>query len=311
MTLTLLEAAKLAFNEGRVVEAAVIRQFAESSGILENIPFVDIAGNAYAYNREEVLPGVAFRGINETYTPSTGIVNPVTEHLSILGGDLRVDKFLIDTLGENVRSAQEAMQIRAIALKWENEFFNGDTAINPRGFDGLKKRLTGTQLISSGTTSGGDVLSLQKLDEAIDETYRPTHILLNKDMRRTLTGAYRNNNLNSQITWEPDNFGRQVPYYAGLPLLVIDEDGTRNKILPFTESGEGGGTAQCTSIYVVNMGEMGVHGLQNGGMQVRDLGELETQPLLLTRVEHYQSIAVKHGQAATRLYGIKKGAAVA
>jgi hypothetical protein len=56
---------------------------------------------------------------------------------------------------------------------------------------------------------------------------------------------------------------------------------------------------------------MGVHGLQNGGMQIRDLGELDTKPVFRTRVEHYQSIAIKDGQAAARLRYIKSGAAVA
>jgi hypothetical protein len=44
MALTLTEAAKIALNEGKVFESAIIEQFASSSGILENIPFVDIAG---------------------------------------------------------------------------------------------------------------------------------------------------------------------------------------------------------------------------------------------------------------------------
>lgn len=311
MALTLTEAAKIALNEGKVFESAIIEQFASSSGILENIPFVDIAGNAYSYNREETLPGIAFRGVNEGYTESVGVVNPVTETLSILGGDLDVDKFIIDTDGVGVRSQHEMMKVRALALKWTQQFIQGDTASDPRSFDGLKKRLTGTQLISNGSTSGGDVLSLERLDATIDEVTNPTHIIMNKTMRRVLTSAARNQSVGGYITYELDSFGRKIAFYNDLPIIVLDQDGSKSQILPFTESGAGAGTAQCTSIYVVSFDTMGVHGLQNGGMQVRDLGELNTKPVFRTRVEHYQSIAVKDGQGAARLYGVKAGAAVA
>jgi len=311
MALTLTEAAKIALNEGKVFESAIIEQFASSSGILENIPFVDIAGNAYSYNREETLPGIAFRGVNEGYTESVGVVNPVTETLSILGGDLDVDKFIIDTDGVGVRSQHEMMKVRALALKWTQQFIQGDTASDHRSFDGLKKRLTGTQLISNGSTSGGDVLSLERLDATIDEVTNPTHIVMNKTMRRVLTSAARNQSVGGYITYELDSFGRKIAFYNDLPIIVLDQDGSKSQILPFTESGAGGGTAQCTSFYVVSFDTMGVHGLQNGGMQVRDLGELNTKPVFRTRVEHYQSIAVKDGQGAARLYGVKAGAAVA
>lgn len=311
MALTLTEASKIALNEGKVFESAIIEQFASSSGILENIPFVDIAGNAYSYNREETLPGIAFRGVNEGYTESAGVVNPVTETLSILGGDLDVDKFIIDTDGPGVRSQHEMMKVRALALRWTQQFIQGDTATDPRSFDGLRKRLTGTQLISNGSTSGGDVLSLERLDAAIDEVTNPTHIIMNKTMRRVLTTAARNQNVGGYITYELDNFGRKIAFYNDLPIIVLDQDGNKSQILPFTEVGAGGGTAQSCSIYVVSFTTMGVHGLQNGGMQVRDIGELDGKPVFRTRVEHYQSIAVKDGQGAARLYGVKAGNAVA
>jgi hypothetical protein len=310
MALTLVEAAKIALNEGKVFESAIIKQFASSSGILENIPFVDIAGNAYSYNREETLPGIGFRGVNEAYPESVGVLNPVTETLSILGGDLDVDKFVIDTMGVGVRSQHEMMKVRALALAWTQTFIQGDTATNPKSYDGLRKRLTGTQLISNGSTSGGDVLSLTNLDQAIDEVTNPTHIIMNKTMRRILTTAARNVNVGGYITYDLDGFGRRIAFYNELPIIVLDQDGSKSQILPFTETGAGGGTAQSASIYVVSFDTMGVHGLQNGGMQVRDLGELNTQPVFRTRVEHYQSIAVKDGQGASRLYGIKNGAAV-
>ena len=62
MGLTLVEAAKLA--SGDVVKSAVIEMFAQASDILMTLPFEGINGNAVKYNREQTLPGIAFRGVN-------------------------------------------------------------------------------------------------------------------------------------------------------------------------------------------------------------------------------------------------------
>ena len=75
MALTLVEAAKL--RSGEVIRSAIIEMFARSSDILRVLGFDSIAGNALKYNREETLPGVGFRGVNEAYTESTGVLNPI------------------------------------------------------------------------------------------------------------------------------------------------------------------------------------------------------------------------------------------
>ena len=51
------------------VERAMIELFAQNSDIIAALPLVAAPGGAYRYDREAALPGVAFRGINESYTP--------------------------------------------------------------------------------------------------------------------------------------------------------------------------------------------------------------------------------------------------
>jgi hypothetical protein len=302
--LTLVEAAKLAANRGETLRAAVIAMFAQASDILQMLPFKTIQGNAYSYNREGQLPGVAFRGVNEAYASSAGIINPLTESLRICGGDLDVDQFLIATQGEGVRAAHEELKVKALAAALTTTIIKGDSETNPREFDGLQKRITGAQLIENGSTNGGDPLSLTKLDEAIDATTNPTHIILSKAMRRRLTAAARNTGIGGFITYEVDAFGRQIAFYAGLPLLVPYSDNSGTEPIAFDEVGAGGGTATATSIYVVGMGDGLVSGIQSGPMQVRDLGEMESTPASRTRVEWYAGLCIEHGRAATRLRGI-------
>lgn len=307
MALTLVEAAKL--HSGDVVRSAVIELYARSSDLLMVLPFDDIQGNALRYNQEQTLPGIGFRGVNEAYTESTGILNPIVEPLVIAGGDLDVDKFILKTMGPDQRSVQEAMKIKALAHKWTLTFLKGDSVTTPKEFDGMQVRLTGNQLIAAGASNGGDALSLALLDQLIDQVSGPTHLVMNKTMRRKLTAAARLTTVGGFITWDLDAFGRQIATYNGLPILIADEDNTGSQILGFTEACPGGGTVG-TSIYCLSLREEGVQGLQNGTIDAIDLGELETKPCLRTRVEWYSGIAVFHPKGGARLHGIKDAAVV-
>jgi len=307
MALTLLEAAKL--NPGDVIRNAIIEMYAGSSDILAALPFTSISGNAMKYNREGSLPGVGFRGVNEAYTPSTGVLNPITETLVIAGGDLDVDKFIIDTMGTNQRAVHEAMKVRALSLAWTAKFIKGDTSSDPREFDGLQVRVTGDQKIAAGTTANGTPLSLAKLDQAIDQTLNPTHIIMSKAMARKFAAAARGSLMGDyQVT--TNDMGQRVESYMGLDILKVDLDNTGTAILPFTEAATSG-TDTATSLYVVSMGDGALTGIQNGTIDVRDLGELQTAPVYRTRVEWYPGMAIFNGRAVTRLYSISDAAITA
>ena len=298
MAQTLLEAAKL--NSGDVYKAGVFMKFAETSEILRVLPFEGIGGNSLRYNVEETLPGIGFRGVNESFDESTGIINPKVESLTIAGGDLDVDKFIVDTMGTDQRAVQEAMKIKALALAWTRVFIKGDSESDPREFDGLQKRLTGDALIANHATGAG--LSLAKLDEAIDAVDGATHIIMSKSVRRRLTVAARTAAVGGNITYTLDEFGRQVAKYNDIPILIADKDNTNTEILGYTEAGS------TTSIYVVAFGEGEVSGLENGGMDVRDLGELESKPAFRTRVEWYSGMGVFAPRTAARLKNITDAA---
>jgi len=309
MPMTLVEAAKMAASDP--LRSGIIEMFARESEVLRVLPFEDIQGNALRYNREEQLPGIAFRGVNEGYTESVGVINPQTESLYIAGGDLDVDRFILQTMGMGVRSAHEALKVKALSQTWTTKFIKGDTTIQAREFDGLQARLTGNQLIPAGSSSGGDALSLELLDEAIDRCTNPTHILMSRALRRKFKAARNNQTLSGNIQMSTDDFGRPVETYNGLPLLTTYGDAKMPDPLAFNEANPGGGSAVGTSLYVLSMSANGVMGLQNGGMSVRDLGELQTMPVFRTRVEWYSGFGIFDGTAAVRVWGIRNTALVA
>jgi hypothetical protein len=314
--MTLVEAAKL--ETRNLVRAGVIEQYARTSEILRVLPFENIQGNALAYNREEQLPGVAFRGVNEGYPESVGVINPATETLYIAGGDLDVDRFIIQTMGAQVRSTHENMKIKSLSQAWTAKFIKGDTTLQPREFDGLQVRLQGYNLMDAGAdgpagsnSANGDALSLDLLDAAIDKVANPTHILMSRTLRRKFKNARNNINIGGNITLAKDDFGRPVTEYGGLPLLTTYGDNVNPDPLGFNEVSPGGGTNTSTSLYVLSMGTDGILGIQNGGMDVRDLGELQAMPLFRTRVEWYSGFGIFNGSAAVRVRGIKNAALVA
>ncbi len=302
MALTLLEASKL--NSGDVVRSAVIQMFAEASDVMRALPFEDIPGGALSYNVEGSLPGVAFRGYNESFNESTGVINPETEVLRIAGGDLDVDTAIIATRGEAVRSQHESMKVKALSLHITGKIINGDSSVNPREFDGLRVRITGSQLLAAlgSAPTANSPLSLEQLDAAIDAVDSPTHLIMSKAMRRKLSTAAKGN-IGGDIDVMVDDFGCQVTLYNGIPILIADYDDTGARIIDFNEAGPAGGVVS-TSIYVVNFSDGYTTGIQNGVMDVRDLGELDSKPVFRTRVDWLIGLAVQHGRGVARVWGI-------
>jgi hypothetical protein len=292
------------------LQRGVIEVFTRNSAVLEMLPFMEIVGNAYAYNIEETLPGIAFRGVNEGYTESAGVINQESETLYIVGGDVDVDRFLAQTRGNvnNLRAIQTEMKSKALALEFTKVFFKGDKTANPKQFDGLEKRVTGDQVIfadGAGTAGASldDTQFLAKLDELIDAVEgEPDVLFMSKAMRRKIKGVLQRSQ--HYIENGSDSFGRPVTTYAGIPIRVIETDAQGNEILGFNETV--GADTDTASIYAVKFGEeQYVSGLQNGSVNVRDLGEIDEKPVFRTRIEFYAGLAVFHPRSVARLRGIK------
>jgi len=310
MALTLIESAKLALGRDETLKATVMELYARGSELLQYLPFENIPGRSQTFNREMTLPAAGFRGVNEAYTEGSGTVDRVTENLTIAGGDLDVDVFLVKTGGVDQRAPQEAMKIKALSLAITKTMVKGDVEATPREFDGLQVRLIGNQLVNAGTTGAGDALSLAKLDELIDTVDDPTHLLMNKTLKRRLAAAARLYTVGGYITFDLNEFGRRVQFYNDLPIITVDKDNNYDDVMPFNEASSNG-TAVTTSIYALSFADNGVVGLQNGEMDVRDMGEIDEKPVFRTRIEWYIAMAILRARAAARLRYITNAAVAA
>ncbi|ALE91826.1 hypothetical protein AOC05_04975 [Arthrobacter alpinus] len=316
MAITLVEAAKLSQN---TLARGVMETFVQASPILDRIPFMTIEGNAFAYNEEATLPGIAFRGVNEAYVESTGTFNQKSESLVILGGDADVDKFIVQTRGNlnDQRAEQTALKVKAASYKFQDTFFNGDVSVDTKSFDGLKKRLTGAQVISAGTNGipvlgngGTDTHSfMDKLDELIASVpgldASNGAIYANAAIIGKLRSAGRR--VGGVEIVREDLTGKRIVTWNGVPLLDAGANLAGTSVIPQTET-QGTASGTASSIYAVRFGgsegDQAVTGLTNGGVQVYDLGELQEKPAYRTRIEFYTGLGVFGGKAAARLTGV-------
>lgn len=310
MAVTLAQAAILSRDD---LQAGVVETFRVSSPVLDRIPLLQINGNAYAYNEEATLPGVEFRAVNAAYTESTGSFVQRTEKLVILGGDADVDRFIVQTRGNvnDQRAAQTNLKAKSLAFKWQDSFINGDVAVDANSFDGLKKRITGGQVLTAGANGlavvgGSDADRQTFLDQldalqaavpgGVDAFYMNAQILakVRSSVRRLTIG-----------TTVRDEIGRLVDTYNGVPMYDIGNKADGTAIIPQTETQ--GTATTASSIYAVKFtaseGDNGVTALDNGGIAVMDLGQQDVKPVLRTRIEWFTGLAT-FGRGAARLAGV-------
>ena len=303
MGLTILEAAKTETDPQRV---AVIRELAESE-LISIMPFRNVQGGL-DYAVEAELPAVGFRGYNETYDESFGVINPQYERLKFFGGDIDVDIQRIKNYGTQAKAEQIQMKVRSLRLTFEEYVINGDEAADPRAFDGLRTRIN---VGSSQAVNVNGALSLTALDEVIDAVDGDNKILLmNKKMRRRLTAASRNTAIGGFMSYEQDAFGRRVTMYNDARIVVTDTNAQNVQIQGFTED------TNRTSIYCVAFGDLQTTGIQGPaaqgyGIDIREFGEISEAPVDRTRIDWSIGMAIMNGRSAARAYGITDAAVTA
>lgn len=300
MALNLSEAKKHASNPQ---ELAIVSELA-AGPLLSVLPFREIQGNGLFWKREESLGDVGFRNYNANYAEAYAEVSQQSESLRLFGGDIKIDRAILELEGPESRAYQVQAKTRAMRLAWESLFINGDSDQSPSEFDGLAARMpagayaTNSQVIRNASSAAA--LDLGKLDEAIDAVDAQggtKYLVMSKSARRHLTKQARTS---AQIDIARNEFGYQQMVYAGLPVIELDRDHQNAPILDSSVTDQ--------SMYIVTFGNDLLTGIQNGSIQVRDLGESTASPQIVIRVEWYCGLAMVNGRSAARLTNINANA---
>jgi len=301
MAVTLAQAAALVADP---IRRGALETASQVSWVWDRLRFENINGNAYAYDSEKILPGTAFRSVNEAYVESTGVVNQATESLVILGGDADVDQFIESTMQSSrgvLMADQVRMKLESAQGTYVDAFFNGDVAVQPKGFDGLRKRLVGSQVLDSvapadesGFLADLDDLFAQVRGGLPDVVYANARILSKlKSTARAVGGAEY---ILSEMT------GKREFTWNGVPFVDPGQHWSGRDILPYVDATGG-------DVFAVKLAsgfsDEGVLGITNGSLQVKYLGELQEKPAIRTRIDFYCGMAVQGGKAAARLRGVK------
>jgi hypothetical protein len=306
MALTLAEASKLSND---LLMQGVVETIVKDSPVLQKLPFIEIVGNGLTYNRENTLPSIDFYDVGDTWAESTPTFTQVTANLKIMGGDADVDNFLKATRNniQDLEAAVVELKAKALQQKFEEVYIYGDSSVNAKQFDGLRKIINtaqaGSQVIAMGAT--GDTLTLDKLDELIDAVKggKPDLLLMSRRSRRKINALVRA--AGGMMQTDQDKWGNFIQLWDGVPIGVNDWILDTHVLSGGVETATTGGT--CSTIYAVQLGEGALCGLTSPGyLQAEPIGSLESKDASRTRVKWYVSLALFSSIKAAALIGVQE-----
>lgn len=298
MPLLRAEAEKLSNN---MLERGVIEEVIDRDDLLALLPFMRVEGKAYVYNRENTTTEGDFLDPNEAVNEGGADFIEVTTKLRILAGDVDVDKFLLTTHSDtnDQLAIQLAMKAKAMTRKLRRTIANGNSAVNAKEFDGVSRLVTAPQTIFAGA-NGGPV-NFELLDQLLDLVKNGADCIMMRDGTwRAIRALMRATGGITPDMIQVENFGRPIPGYNGVPVIV-------NDFLPINETR--GSSNNTTSIYALRLNEVdGFHMIYGGpasaGLQVEEIGTVQNKDAYRYRMKWYIGSALKSTLSLARLAGV-------
>ncbi len=290
------------------LQAGVIEILATESKLLHLLPFMTIQGSGYTYNVEKNLGSAQFRQLNGNYTNKAIETETMVEALVILGDEAIIDTFQMAVHSDvnNLMAIEVALRSKAIAHMYEKCFLRGGvTGGQGAAWDGNETFQAGSGTVSESQGSEfvglltryifnntspssntvAEVMSKQvimasnespdligDIDVLLDMVAGGADcLIMNKKTRRALTAKAR-----PLCTYRQSEFGVQFTQYGGIDIVDVESDILGDDYVLAVKFGA----------------KEGVCGLQNGGVRVTALGEMESQPQLKTRIEWFCGLAV-------------------
>jgi len=308
------------------MQKGLIADLLRYSDLMKIVPIETVSALRVSATRWQTMPSASFRKYGAGYTESTGTVEPITETLAVLGGDVKVDR-LADkgTFIEDPITTQMNMKAKAIAFKFNDTLINGDHATDADAFEGLKKRVSNMpsrQVVDIAVAGdslkvlaneANEQLFLDALHKAIKRVDGANALLCNEDTYLGLGQVLRRLKLNTVMT---DAYDHKWDAFQNVPLVDVGLKSDKStEIITNTEDpGDAGNDA--TSLYAVRLDtDDGVRGIQlegTNGPNVYDPlngGEMESGPQYLRRIDWPVGLFHKSQYVVCRIKGFKMAAA--
>jgi hypothetical protein len=298
MPLLRADAERLSNNQ---LVSGVIEEIIKRDALYALLPFVGTNHKAYVYNREGTLPTINFYNENESIGEGAPTNTQVTVTLKIMAHNVDIDKFLAGTMNDTNNQVAEALAgaAKAVDMKFRDTLVNGDTAVDAKSFDGMKKLTVAGQTIAIGTNGGA--ITFDKLDELIHLVpNRPDALIMRYGTYRALKALMRTSGGMVPEQLKLRDFDGTVPAYDGLPIILTE-------YLPSNET-KGTAAGICTSVYAARFntsdGLHGIYGDPTAGVVVENLGTRESYDAWRYRLKWYVSLALKSTKSIARLEGV-------
>jgi hypothetical protein len=305
MALTLAEASKLSND---ILLQGVIETIVKESPILQVLPFIEIVGNGLSYNQEKTLPDIDFYDVGDVWAESTPTFEQKTANLKIMGGDADIDNFLKATRSniQDLEAAVVELKAKALKDKFEDIFIYGNSSVNAKQYDGIRKLINteqaGAQVVAAGAS--GASLTLAMLDQLIDTIRggKPDLLLMSRRSRRKINALVRAGG--GMMETDRDRWGNFIQFWDGIPIGVSDWILDTHVVANSVETATTGGT--CSTVYALQMGEGALCGLTAPGfITVEPIGSLETKDASRNRIKWYVSLALFSSIKAGALIGVQ------
>jgi hypothetical protein len=324
--------AEAALNEKDPLRMGVLMLFWLESNIMASIPFFTVNRLGISMTRQvrTSLTKPGWVAIGEAYGKSTAHLEQVEETVFKLGRDIDIPKGLenLDGQFEDPRVLMTETELKTLTYEFNEAAINGPfIGANPPGAPlanapaGIRTRINdvagevglGDALLAPGgaaTPFGPNASSLNHhsvLDAMNRSMYfldgkRPDSAYCNKTFLLALESAFRREQLFS-IT--RDQYERIVYTFRDCPIYDVGTKADQSTPI-ITDTEAFGGQTDCTSIYFAHVGvRTHFHGWEKEPLDVRDLGELQTEPVMRTRVDWSPGLASWHVRSLARVQGIR------
>jgi len=292
-SVTLVESAKLSQD---MLIAGVIESIVTVDRFFEVLPFLEVEGNALAYNRENALGDVENLAVGGTITAKAAATfTLVTTSLTTILGDAEVNNLIQATRSNftDQKAAQVMSKAKNIGLTYRDQYVNGTGAADTvQGLISLLAAAAASQTVTSA--ANGDTLSLGLLDNLIDLVKDKNGVvdyfqMNGRELRAyyVLLRASGGATISETVTLPS---GAQIPAYRGVPIF-------KNDNIPIDQTQ--GTSTIASQVFAGTLddgsNQVGITGLTavgEAGIRVSDIGEHQTKDESITRVKFYCGFAL-------------------
>lgn len=293
-SVTLVESAKLSQD---MLISGVIESIVTVDRFFEILPFLEIEGNALAYNRENALGDVQNLAVGGTITAKNAATyTKITTSLTTIIGDAEVNNLIQNTRSNftDQKAAQVMSKAKNIGLTYRNQYINGTGASDTvEGLISLVAGAAASQTVGA-SNANGDLLTFDVLDNLIDLVKDKNGIVdyfqaHSRTIREffALLRAQGGATIQETVTLPS---GATVPAYRSIPMF-------RNDNIPIDQTQ--GLSSDATQVFAGTLddgsNQVGITGLTavgEAGIRVAEIGEHQSRDESITRIKFYCGFAL-------------------